>query len=89
MVCAVLRNSAIYLFDLFSFTCLAACAQAEQEYMKGVAKEKTKLFPKLYKPKKKKRKATDGVEGETESVVDDNDEDDDEFEDPDGSLISE
>lgn len=64
---------------------LAACLQAEQEYMKGVEKEKSKMFPKLYKMKKRqkaKRFNEAGEEIESE-------EGEEEFEDEDGSLVSE
>lgn len=53
----------------------AACLQAEQEYFKGVEKEKSKMFPKLYKRKKKQKE--DGVDGEEE------------LSESDGSLVSE
>lgn len=49
--------------------------------MKGVEKEKSKMFPKLYKTKKRERR-----EGEENDTTEDGDDD---MENEDGSLVSE
>lgn len=63
---------------------LASCLAAEQEFIKGVEKEKAKMFPKLYKTKRRqkiKRLDENGEEIESENENED-------FEDEDGSLVS-
>lgn len=63
----------------------AACLVAEEEFMKGVEKEKSKMFPKLYKTKKRqkvKRFDENGEEIESEDG-------EEEYEDENGSLVSE
>lgn len=70
-----------------------ACTQAEQEYMKAVEKEKAKLFPKVYKHKKKKSgKKSKPITEENENDNGNNNADssnDDYEEDEEGSLVSE
>lgn len=71
-----------------------ACTQAEHEYMKAVEKEKAKLFPKLYKHKKRKNgRKSKVITEENENDAGNNDNVDssneDYEEDEDGSLVSE
>lgn len=76
-----------------------ACKQAEQDYLRAVEKEKSKMFPKLYKHRKRKGKvttaaATTNDDDDSNAHEDDGNNgresnDDDYEEDEDGSLVSE
>lgn len=66
-----------------------ACAQAEQEYMKAVDKEKIKQFPKLYKHKKRKSKIRSGTEHKDEEDAEIACTEDEYEEDEERSLVSE
>lgn len=74
--------------------------QAENDYLRAVEKEKSKLFPKLYKHKRRKTRSTstqinggdhaNASENDRNGRETENDDDDDEYEeDEDGSLVSE
>lgn len=74
----------------------AANKQAENDYLRAVDKEKSKMFPKLYKHRKRKTKsATARTNDELDSTENENEcngresRDDDYEEDEDGSLVSE
>lgn len=73
-----------------------ASKQAEHDYLRAVEKEKSKMFPKLYKHRKRKTKmVATTTHDEDDSNANDNDrngqdtDDDDYEEDEDGSLVSE
>lgn len=78
-----------------------ASKQAEIDYLRAVEKEKSKMFPKLYKHRKRKAKIVATTTNDDDSNAyenecndrttnDNNDTDDDDYEeDEDGSLVSE
>lgn len=73
-----------------------ACKQAEQDYLRSVEKEKSKMFPKLYKHRKRKAKVTAAATNDDDdsNAHEDNasghESDEDNYEeDEDGSLVSE
>lgn len=73
-----------------------ACKQAEQDYLRAVEKEKSRMFPKLYKHRKRKvnvaATATNDEDDSNAHEANGNGhefDDDDYEEDEDGSLVSE
>lgn len=73
-----------------------ASKQAEHDYLRAVEKEKAKIFPKLYKHRKRKTNAVASAANDDDSNANENDRnglesnDDDAYEDDeDGSLVSE
>lgn len=62
---------------------LAACVQAGQDFFKAVELEKAKVFPMLYKPKKR-----DGVPAADETAEDRAEKNNEDVEDEEGSLLS-
>lgn len=73
-----------------------ASKQAEHDYLRAVEKEKAKIFPKLYKHRKRKTKVDATAANDDDSNANENEhngresDDDDAYEDDeDGSLVSE